>query len=156
MGGGADLRDEDVAALPDVGELVALGLGEEIDRPALQGRERDVGPVLGEGADHDHRGVVRGLDQGEGFEPGHPGHFDVERDHVGFEFRRPLDGLGAIARDPDDLDPGLGPEQVREQLAHQGRVVHDQDADACALAITRAHQGPRGLGRVRADWPAPS
>ena len=66
LGGGQDLGDQQVGAGTHLGELVALGLGHEVNRAQLQRLERDIGPFLGQRADHDHRRLVGGQEQRAG------------------------------------------------------------------------------------------
>ena len=149
LGGRQDLGDQQVGTGAHLGELVPLGLGHEVDGAQLERLERDVGPFLGEGADHDHGRLVRGQQQRQGLEPRDLGHLDVERDHIGLEPDGLQDRLPAVARHAHHLDLGCRAQQVAEQPPHQRRVIDHEHADAARSGTLRALRGVRVIVRFR-------
>ena len=106
--------------------MVAVGLGEEVDRASLKSGEGDVGPFLRVRADHDHGHVGNGRQQiGKDVDPRLSGHLDIERDHVGMQPLRRFEGFGRVAREADDVQLGSRADQIGNQLAHQRGVVHN-------------------------------
>jgi hypothetical protein len=104
LGGCQDLGNQQVTARSDFGELIAFGLGHEINRPELQGLQGDIGPFLSQSADHQNRDL---MDRQEGWQcvkARDLWHLDVERDHVGPESRRLKDCLTTITGGAHDLD----------------------------------------------------
>ena len=65
-------------------------------------------------------------------------HLDVERDDVGIER---LDRVARLSGSPacaDDLDVGIAPQRGRDQAAHGGEVVDDEDPDSRVIARPRS------------------
>jgi hypothetical protein len=53
------------------------------------------------------------------------GHVDVHQDDVGHDLRDPVDGLLAVARFTDDLDPVSGVAEQHDAMAGHGVVIDD-------------------------------
>jgi hypothetical protein len=60
------------------------------------------------------------------FEAGHPGHRDVEDDHIGQQPRGGLQRIEAIRNGPDDLM--IAAERLRRALEDRGVIVGEQRA----------------------------
>jgi hypothetical protein len=116
-------------------------LGDEVDRAQLQRAERSGAAALGERRHHDDGRRPLPHDGLETGEPVLARHLDVERDDVGREQRELRPGDQAVARDAHHLDPGIAAEDLREELAHQRRVVHHEHAHPAhrsSFALRRA------------------
>ena len=114
----------------EVADLVgSTWLAQDLDGTDLQRFEGERPVGLRERRDDHgrHRVVLHELAQER--DPVHARHLDIERDHVGLELDdlRPRDVR--IAGDAHDLDVGVARELALEDLANDGGVVDDQDAD---------------------------
>ena len=90
-----------------LGELVPLGLGQEVDGAELQRLEGHVGPFLGQRADHDDRGLgARPGAAGRTSRPDMPGISTSSVITSGLSRRPVSDRLAAVAGRADDLDLG--------------------------------------------------
>ena len=58
-----------------------------------------------------------------------PGHLKVNVGHVGAQAQEPLERLLAVGRLARQLHVRRDLDRRRDPLAHEGMVVHDQDAD---------------------------
>ena len=127
-----DLGDEFTLYLLARGRkaLAAGGLRGIIRRAESQGLQRRGGSVLRQCAEHDDRQLRIELPNlGEGLQPVHAGHFDVERDDVGLELRN-LDqrGFPALGR-THQFRACVAAENLSQHRAHNQRVIDDQHAD---------------------------
>ena len=71
----------------------------------------------------------------------HARHLDIEGDHVGDLLADSLSGDKGIARGGDDLDLGIGREQVAESLATRRRRIPDRPR---VLGLSAEIGGTRG------------
>src|SRR5690348_12415995 len=76
----------------------------------------------------------------------HARHLDVERQHIRLEGQNLVAGNERIRRRPHDLQVVFGGYGVGEKLAHDRRVVHDQNFDFASVvhrACTNSSHTPR-------------
>ena len=76
---------------------------------------------------HDGHGR-RGEDASRGLGAVQAGHVEVHRHHVGRELRRQRHGFESVLRLPYDLEAIVAGEEARDGIAHERRVVGDEDA----------------------------
>ena len=94
--------------------------------PRLSARKVVSAPLLGQRRNHDNRHWMAAHQLFQEGQPIHARHLDVESEHVRIQ------GLDLFSRDirvagcPNYFKLGVGTKDLREQLAHQRRVVHDQ------------------------------
>lgn len=123
----ADLLDQFVGILAQTGRDRAIGLAHEIHRAQFERVQRHLGPALCERGDHHHRHGPQPHQIAQEGQPVHARHLDIEREHIGIEF---LDAfarhIGVLSR-THHLDPRGRPQDLGQQLAHQGRVVDDKN-----------------------------
>ena len=62
-------------------------------------------------------------------QPVHAWHFDVQRQHIGFQVQDFVPGDVGVAGAAHDLDCGVIVQRPGDGLAHDCRVVHHQHAD---------------------------
>src|SRR5215472_10458683 len=79
------------------------------------------------GAEDDHGHGLPPHDLFQRVNAVHTRHFQVERDHVGLELFDLLEAERAVHRRADHVDGFVGREHLRDQLAHQRRVVDYED-----------------------------
>src|SRR5262249_52914684 len=107
-----------------------------------------------EGRQHDHSGWVRAGEDGlGGGEPVHPGHADVQQDHVRVFPRDDGHSLLAVGGFPGQFEVAVGVEYQCQPSAHHGIVVGDDHAqchDASVAVVTCSRGGawawPAGAG----------
>src|SRR5208337_3337615 len=119
-----------------------LRLGNEIDGAQCQGFEGSVGAFLGVGAEHDDGKRSVAHDHAQGFDTVHAGHFEVQGDDIGMQFRDFTYGKGAIHGSADDLDVGVALKNNGDQFPHQSGIIDHQDFDALFHAMA-----PKGSDR---------
>jgi hypothetical protein len=111
------------------GHLVRRDLLEEIPGRARLDGVVEIGFLV---ADRQHDDLGAGgdlLDGGACLDPAPLGHPHIHQDDVGQQVGGLLDGLGAVARLPHDLDVLLGREHDLQAPAEQGVVVDHKDSD---------------------------
>jgi hypothetical protein len=127
-----DLLDQLIAVVFQGRGEVDLRLGQVVHRAQGERIQRDIRAALGERGHHHHR---HGAQPHEILEEGdavHLRHFHIQGDHIGVERFDLLARHVRIAGDAYDLNARVAPQDVGEQTAHQGGVVHDEDLDpAC-------------------------
>ena len=122
-----DLLRQSVGVVLQGMGAVDLGLADEVHRSDLQSPEDDIRPLVGLGGDHQHRHGAKAHELFQKVEAVHPGHLDIEGQHVGVEIADHLpgrQGIGSLAH--HDHIVGLGNDSG-EDPPDQGRVVHDQN-----------------------------
>src|ERR1700722_1155380 len=119
---------------------VDLWLGDEVDRAELQRGEGDVGASLGERRAHDHRHWPQPHQVAQELQAVHARHFHIERQYVRIEYLDLFARYEGIRRRTDDLQRRVGPENLRQQRAHQCRIVDDQHLDALFWIGLRCHR----------------
>ena len=82
------------------------------------------------------------LQMPQNVKPGHPGHHQVEKEHVGPQLVDEGDDLGAVARCTNQPEIGLGDEQRLQPLPDHRVIVGDQEGDH-APQCTAATRGCR-------------
>jgi hypothetical protein len=102
-----------------------VGLGHHLDGALMERPQRARRPARGEARAHDDRDRIFGHHLSEEIKPVHPGHFQVEDDHV-----RP-DALHLLHRNQrvrgdGDGDPRIARQDGRHRLAHDGRIVDNE------------------------------
>src|SRR4051812_31035204 len=102
--------------------LLEIGGGSELQRVLLA--------LLGGPARADEDPARGGplQQQRDGLEAAHPGHVDVQDDHVRLQLRSPLDAAAGLARLGNDLDVGVLFEDRADERARAFEVVTEQDA----------------------------
>src|SRR6185503_8883341 len=111
------------------------GFQHEIDGSETQRLQRHVRASRRPRRDHDDRAWVLDHDAIEAFETAHLRHLNVERDDGWPELLEPLQGFDPVARELD-FEIGLFAEDAAKKLAHQRRVVHDEDLDHASSRAT--------------------
>ena len=115
-----------------------LGLGHIVGGPGLQRLQADAGVSPRQGRGHDHLHVRLALqDQGQGGQPVHHRHLDVQHHHVDGGARQLNQRRLAIGGAGHDAQRRVAFQRLHDQAAHNGAVVHDHDANAAI---------PRGRG----------
>src|SRR4029077_1343769 len=115
---------------------------------------------------YDHRQWMPAHDFFQGVDAVHPWHLQIESDHVGLQLFVLLQAEGAAHRRSHHLNRRVGFQHLRDQLPHQGGIIHHQHAylaHACppvALRASRARSAwftrspelvrPASCGRIRA------
>ncbi len=154
--GGPDLGHQVVADPSDVDRERPAGLGHEVDRARLERVERDRGAVAGEAREHDDARRRLRHETAEHRQAVHDRHLDVERDDVGPERAARLEAQLPVARGAHDLDPARLGQESAEGVAHERRVVDDEDADRWHLAShSRWRPGSASSGPASPDRDAP-
>src|SRR5205807_6878858 len=69
------------------------------------------------------------------FEPVHPRHLQIERDHVRLQVCNFLQREGSVHGRSDDFDVRIPGQNARYQLAHERGIVHDKNSNAFAHAV---------------------
>src|SRR5580700_6267527 len=92
----------------------------------------------------------------QGVDAVHARHFQIERDHVGFEFFDLLQAEGSVHRRAHDFNRRIGFEDLRDELAHERGIIHDEHAylfNVCVHAGIHAWPpaAPRA-SRARSSW----
>ena len=125
-----DLADDLSADALEVRPVARLRLLDDLERAQRERVERAAHAlaVHRRRDDEDRRRRV-GHDLLGGLQAVQLGHVDVHGDEVGPQPRDHLDGLLAVRRLADDLDLGIGREDLREHLARDERVVGDEHAN---------------------------
>ena len=111
-------------------------LGDDLDRPELQGADRRAGAGPRVRAHHDNRAGRLRHDVADGAQPVELRHLEVHRDDVGVELMHLAHRVEAVARRAHDpklprpRDAVTRAEHVAQHASHQRAVVHDEDAGA--------------------------
>src|SRR5207302_708001 len=100
-------------------------------------------------AEHDDRDRLAAHDFFQRVDAVNAGHFQIKRDHVGLQLLDLLKAEGAIHRAAHNLDRFIGSQHLRDQLAHERRVVGDQNAD---FLHAWPPTGGVSARRVRSVW----
>ena len=73
--------------------------------------------------------------------PVHPGHLDIESDHVGLQFDDLVAGDIGVRRGADHLDLRVSDELPSQDVPHHRRIIHDQYANhGLALLHLQPHE----------------
>src|SRR6266566_4693339 len=107
--------------------LVVEGLDQVVDRGEIECCD---GVIVGGGEDHRWHRV--GAHLAHDFEPGLPGHLDVEKNEIGLQLADGRDRRQSIVGSAHDLDVLLVREQVLDPLAGEPLVVSDQHTQRLA------------------------
>ena len=134
---------------------VGCRLGDIVGRAQRHGAQADGGISLGQRRRHDDAGVgIDFLQLGQGRQPVHHRHLDVEDDDV----QRPLGSLDhrhfAIAAGGNKFDTRIGLQGAHDQAAHDGGIVHHHHAQMAGPGLSRVVAG--SVMRVPPDRPAPA
>jgi hypothetical protein len=105
---------------------VAARLLDAVEGAEAQGLDADFGPARGERRAHHHRHRPRVHQPGKESQTVGPGHVDVERQHIGVQFRNGATGGVAARGRADDLDPRVGGQDSPQHHAHRRAVVDDE------------------------------
>ena len=128
LGRDADLVGDLLAKLLEPVGNADLRFGHKVDSPQLQGLERDFGTPLGQGGDHHHRHRAKAHQLGQEVDAIHARHLHVQRDDVGIEVADHLPRGKGIGRRADAFHVRLVVDDLAEQAAHQGGIVHHHHA----------------------------
>ncbi len=128
---GLDLGGQFAGEFFRADQAAGLGLGHIVGGAGLQGLQADAGVSPRQGGGHDdlHLGPFL-QDQGQGGQAVHDRHLDVQNHDVD---RRPVQfgqGRLALGGARHDKNAGIMLQQLNDQTAHDGAVVHDHDANA--------------------------
>ena len=104
------------------------GLGDVVDGPQLQCAKRGVGTILGQRRDHHDRHGPHAHQPFEELDAVHARHLHVERQHVGIERLDLLARDDRVGRGAHDLEVGVARQDAGQHLAHECRIVDDEDA----------------------------
>jgi hypothetical protein len=104
------------------------GLGDHVHGAGLQRLDGGRGSRLGHRADDDDRQRVVLHQLAQEGQAVHARHLDVERQHVGPVLDDHVAGDEGIGRPADHFDRRLAAQRVADHLAHDRRVVDDEDA----------------------------
>ena len=132
----ADLAEQLAAVI--LVEAAGAGLQQGVSRPHRQCGERVLGPVHRQRGDHQHLRVCRrGKDRGQGVEPAHPGHFQIEQHNVRrFGSELGNGALGAAGR-AGEHQRGIAFDHALEDRAHGKRIIDDHHPDRARAARRR-------------------
>src|ERR1700722_7609099 len=122
------------------------GFGNEVECApprGLHGGRRTFGAV---GAEHNHRERMPSHDLLQRFDAVHARHFQIERDHPGLQLFDFFQAERAVHRGSDHFDRFVDGQHLRNQLAHEGRIVDHQNAYGAFL-----HAWPPAAGVKRGD-----
>src|ERR1035441_4270026 len=105
-----------------------FGLGYEVECTQPQRLHGDRGAFGAVGTEHDYRQRLPPHDFLQRFDSVHARHFQIQRDHAGLQLFDLFQAEGAIHRRSDDFDGFVGGQHLRNQLAHQRRIVDHEHA----------------------------
>ena len=88
-----------------------------------------MGIFLGDSADHDYWAGKLLHDGAQGSQTIETGHLDIEGNDIRIKAGDSLQSLGAGRSGGYDFESGLGSDHTSERGAHEGAVVHNQNAD---------------------------
>ena len=137
-GRGLDLADQLIADAADVDGQRAGRLGHKVDGAKLKRVECDLG--VGSGSARQHHDASGRLEH-EAFEHAQSikdGHLDIEGDDVRLQLAGELQPLFTISGNAGDFQAGHLTKEAPERMAHEGRVVADQNSDWSHLDPTLA------------------
>ncbi len=106
-----------------------LRLGNEVESSHVQCLERSAGALVRMSAHHYDRDLLLAHDLPQSLNAIHPRHFKIQRDRVRFQLFNLLQGESAIHGSADNVNGIVTLQQLRNQLAHQGGVVHHEHAN---------------------------
>ncbi|MNY10615.1 hypothetical protein D3C86_1436020 [compost metagenome] len=131
---GLDLGGKFAREFVSPDQTARLGLGHIVGGPGLQRLQADAGVAPRQGRGHDHLHVRLALqDQGQGGQAVHDRHFDVQHHHVDRGPRQFRQRRLAVGRPRHDAERRVALQDLDDQTAHDGAVVHDHDANAAVL-----------------------
>ena len=109
---------------------VEAGLVDELDRSGRERLHRGLGPLAGVGRQHDDLQTrVPAQQPAQDLDAVHPGHRHVERDEIGIQTRNALEGLEPVRRLAYHPVARLRIQDAGERPAHEGGIIHDEDAN---------------------------
>ena len=82
------------------------------------------------------------------FDAVHARHFEIEGDDVGAQFLDLAQADQAVHRRAHDFDRGIAQQGLRNELPHERRIIHHEDADLFAHAVAPSGENS---GKVRDD-----
>jgi hypothetical protein len=130
--------------LPSSGRQIVEGMGmldrrfaDAVDGAELHRPDRGARPSRRQARDHDDGKRPQAHDLVKKLKPVHFRHLDVERHDVGIERLDGFASLQRIGRLSDHDDFGVARQRGRNQAAHRGRIVDDEDADGRHASLPR-------------------
>ena len=119
---------------------------------------RDVGAARGQCGGHDDRKAWPGVQQkGQGGQPIHDGHFDVEHDDIDVMELQRIECRLSVGGACNDADHRIGLQDARNGAADDEAVIADQNACRLSGRDWRGGGGDHGGGaaRIGGDEPSP-
>ena len=132
FGGFADQAGQD-AGIIQRQSAAAFGLGVTGDRTQRERAGGGVGALLRRSRHHDHRGRAQRHDLFQEIEPVHPGHLDIERDHIGIKLADHGAALRGIGGGAHHHDIAIAFQPRFQDGAHRGGIFHHHHPDRCGV-----------------------
>ena len=133
------LASEDLQLTNRIG---AARLGHDFHRAGAKRLHSGLAGSLGQRANYDDR---HGTEQHQFLEerqPIHAGHLDIQSKDIRGQRQNFVAGDIGIGRGADDFDIRFPRQRLAQQLAHDGRVVHDQHSDFLSRSRWLPHPNP--------------
>src|SRR5262249_16889931 len=130
-----DLHDQVLADFLHVDRTCGARLGDKIESPQRQRFERGGSTFCAQRAHDNHRHLRFAHDLAEHFHSVHARHLQIQRDHVWlevFDFFEPKRSVHSCAY---NLDVAVPRQNLRNQFAHQSRIIHHQNPDPRTHAV---------------------
>src|SRR5581483_2838864 len=126
--GHADFSDKFVFDAVHVQINAARRLGDKLDGAEFESAQGAGGALARFRTDDNDGTRIGGHDLRGGLQAVHVRHVDVHGDDIGFKRFRQRDRFAAVLGVADDLELFVGVENGFQHLAHEGGIVHDEDA----------------------------
>jgi hypothetical protein len=133
---GHHLGDELVAELAQAIAGERGRLGDHVDRPEGERLDAEIG-LHARDADDQHARPGPPAERAQHADAVELGHRQVQCDHVGIERCDALEGVAAVTRRGDDVDPAARPQDLGQHDPRERRVIDDEHAWPAAH---RAHR----------------
>jgi hypothetical protein len=127
--GGSNFLSEFSGDVIDAAGGSFLRLGDEVECAESKRFESDGSAAFGLAADDDDGNVMPAGDLAQHLDAVHARHVEIERNDVGTELGDLFQAERAVHGGADDFDRRIALKNLRDQLAHQGRIVNDEDAE---------------------------
>ena len=116
-------------------EAASCGLVTKSNAPSDSAFRVREAPCLGVRADDDHRHAMLARDLAQHLDAVHARHFEIERHDVRVQLLDLSQADHAVHGRADDFDGWVALQHLRNQLAHERGIVHDEHADFFAHAV---------------------